>query len=358
MKRYILQVIISMTVFSAVATEKESISFSALGLQGDTPLNEENGKNLTVKLQQIIAYNNAGAKTSQSRLFVIYPEFVVTNSDIVNTGMRNIYVIRGELSLFSRNLTDDNTFSTVVLRLEGSGKSEQDCYRTMINSVKGSNPKVTGFIKESQQRVIEYYDRIMPQVLAKAQKQISSLEYEDALATLSIIPECVDEYMSVSELMSRTYMNMLDRDATLKINKAKLLVAKKEYLPAMDTLSTVDPLSNHYGEACSMIESATLGIQAAERAEAERRVKEMKMQREREDQIRRDNLELQKQKLSNDDKKDERVFELAKLSLAQKQAKEYADREAAKRIESVGVSNGSNGKISGFKQWFVDNFLK
>ena len=291
-KKLITLLFMALTAYPLSAAEKENISFKAMGLQNETPLNEDNQKRLTLKIEQAVAYNNAGANTAQSQLFVIYPEFVTTSSDVVNTGMRNIYVVRGELSLFSRNLMDDNTFATVVLPLEGSGKTEQDCYRVMINSIRGSNPQIARFISESQQRVIEYYERIMPQVLAKAERQMTALEYDDALVTLSIIPECVDGYYTVSELMSKAYAKILDRNADMAINEAKTLIVKKEYMQAIEVLSTIDPMSSKYDEAWQMIAEARTKIDAVEQAEAERRLQEIEAAKAQAEQEREQQMKI------------------------------------------------------------------
>lgn len=347
-----------LAAFAAVsvqATEKENISFRALGLQGETPLNADNQKRLTLKIEQAVAYNNAGANTAQSQLFVIWPEFVTTTSDVVNTGMRNVYVVRGELSLFSRNLMDDNTFATVVLPLEGSGKSEQNCYRVMINSIRGSNPQIARFIAESQQRVIEYYERIMPQVLAKAERQMTALEYDDALVTLSIIPECVDGYLTVSELMGKAYAKVLDRDADIKINNAKALVVKKSYIPAIDTLATIDPMCSRYDEAWQMIADIRTKIDEAEKAAAEERIREIEAAKaaakeEREAEMQKLAMEYEAQERDK-----ERAHELMKMAISGREAKEYADVQARLKIEQAMDDEKSGTE---FKTWFTNTFLK
>lgn len=347
--------LLAFTAMPMQATEKENISFKAMGLQSETPMNADNQKRLALKIEQAVAYNNAGANTAQSQLFVIYPEFVTTSSDVVNTGMRNIYVVRGELSLFSRNLMDDNTFATVVLPLEGSGKTEQDCYRVMINSIRGSNPQIARFITESQQRVIEYYERIMPQVLAKAEKQMSALAYDDALITLSIIPECVDGYYTVSELMSKAYVKILEHDADIKINNAKTLIAKKSYIPAIDTLATVDPMCSRYEEAWQMIANTRSKIDAAEKAEAERRMQEIEAARAEAREEREHQMQVLAMEYEAQERDKERAFELSKMVIAGQQAKAYADSRTQDKIQAAIDEESGEGE---FKTWFTNTFLK
>lgn len=354
-KKLITLLFMALTAYPLSAAEKENISFKAMGLQNETPLNEDNQKRLTLKIEQAVAYNNAGANTAQSQLFVIYPEFVTTSSDVVNTGMRNIYVVRGELSLFSRNLMDDNTFATVVLPLEGSGKTEQDCYRVMINSIRGSNPQIARFISESQQRVIEYYERIMPQVLAKAERQMTALEYDNALVTLSIIPECVDGYYTVSELMSKAYAKILDRNADMAINEAKTLIVKKEYMQAIEVLSTIDPMSSKYDEAWQMIAEARTKIDAVEQAEAERRLQEIEAAKAQAEQEREQQMKILQMEYEAQERDKERAYELTKIALSGQQAKEYADTQAQEKIQTA-VENNTDG--SDFKTWFTNTFLK
>lgn len=340
------------------------ISFSAMPINEGSPLDDANAQRLNVKIEQIIAYNNVGARTSMSQLFVIQPEFVVTSSDMVNTGMRNLYVVRGELTLFSRNLIDGNTFSTVVLSLEGSGKSEQDSYRVMINSVRNNNPQVVKFVKESAQRVEEYYERILPQVLTKANMLVSGLNFEEALAVLSVIPECVEGYTTVSELMTTTFIKMLDRDATLLMNQAKSHMAKKEYNEVIDVLGGVDPLSTHYKASWEMILNAVSKIEAAERQAAEEKIAALKAAQAREDSIRHDKMELEKLKLENQDKQHQREMELEKLNFENKDKQHQREIElekmkiTAERAKEFGDNKVSETAKEGFKEWFSKNFLK
>lgn len=253
MRRVLL--IISLLVASLVlyAQDSSGIGFSSW-MKGPYDLDEANQQRLQVKVDQIIARNGAGSTSALSQVFVIYPEFIITRTDEIRTGMKPITVVRGELSLFAVNVADMSNYGTVVVTLEGNGNNEQDAIRAMLNKVQVTSPQFARFIKNAQQNVVDYFVKQTPNLLAKAKSLADRKQYDEALVLLSMIPETVDDYPMIADQMVGVYMKMQDRLAETQIQQAKAKIALKEYKDAFDLLSQVDPSCKKSAEAFRLIQ--------------------------------------------------------------------------------------------------------
>ncbi len=236
------------------AQQKESIAFTAALKNEILELDETTALSVVKKIDQIITYNNAGAKAPISQLFVIYPEFTIINDDVIETGVQKTFVIRAELSLFAMSLVDGSTFGNIVMNIEGNGRSKQACLRQMINSVRYTDPKFSKFISDAQDNVVEYYKRLVPTLLKKAQTLVAQTKYEEAMAVLAFIPETINEYDIVSKLMEEIFIKEKDRQASVLISQARANFKLNDKEAAVAFLALIDPLSTHYAEAQKLID--------------------------------------------------------------------------------------------------------
>ncbi|MEF9985978.1 MAG: hypothetical protein RSC28_08545 [Bacteroidales bacterium] len=257
---------------SAQAAGSDGVSFSSWLKEPIEELNEQNTKALLLKIDQVIARNCKGAP-AQSALFAIYPQFTITKSDIVETGMKSVHVIRAEVSLFAVNRIDMGVYGSVSLQLQGNGNSQQNCIRSIINQIRVTNPTLSKFIIRAKEGIVEHYKAGLPTTLTKVNSLIQMKQYEDALALLAVIPECVDNYTIVAQKMVEVYITMIDNNAKKSISKAKSFMAVKDYEAALGVLLEIDPNSNLFGEAEEIVSDITSKIDDKEKAEIEQQLK-------------------------------------------------------------------------------------
>jgi len=264
MKKTITTIALFCICSALFAQSEQGVGFSSWLKNPINEFNETNTKNLQIKVDQIIARNGAGSTSALSMLFVIYPEIIITRSDVIESGLKPLYVVRGELSLFAVNKADLSNYGSVVLSIEGNGNNEQDAIRAMLNKVQPTNPVFTRFIRNAQAKVVEYFTAQTPAILAKAKSLADRHQYDDALVLLSMIPECMDNYPMIAEQMSQIYLNLQDKVATTAIQEAKSKIALRDYPLALDVLLHVDPTSKYSKEAFDLIEQVKQVIDTRE----------------------------------------------------------------------------------------------
>lgn len=177
------------------ASAQEEIHFVAgMPAQNGMPANAVNA--LKLKVEQIIARNNAGA-TSVHNAFVIQPELVLGETKKTEGLLRDVTLVTGEFSLTARNKYDGSVYGTVVIDVQGDATGSKDAaISSLISSIKVTDPAFVRFIRTTRKRIAEFYARNCPAILQKARGMIAAgvpAEAADYLAALPATAPCYEE---------------------------------------------------------------------------------------------------------------------------------------------------------------------
>lgn len=271
-----------------------NIGFSSWYKSPIDVLNEDNTKFLKVKIDQMIARNGAGATSAMSAVFVIYPEFIITSSDVMENGLMSMTIVRAELSLFVVNRADMSNYGSVILLLEGNGSNEQAAIRSMISSVQATNSQITRMIKSAREKIADYYVAQLPTILAKAKSLYDRNQYNEAIVLLSMIPEGIDGYPMIAEQISTIYMKMQDKSATSIIQNAKSKIALRKYEEALTILLDIDPTCSYSNQAFAMVEQIKQTIDTNEKADLDRQLKLYEERKEEKLRAKDNEMEIKK----------------------------------------------------------------
>ncbi|MBE6250500.1 MAG: hypothetical protein E7111_02475 [Bacteroidales bacterium] len=216
---FIYTVFICMLSINCFA-QSSRIGFSTWVRNISDCMDEANTRLLVSKVDQMIARNCAGVTTASCVMFSICPEVIISHENVVQTGARNVYVKKGELSLSVINRVDGSQFSAMSIALEGNGTTESQAMRAMLSRINIADTRFTHFIRGSQERIVAYYAETLPAFITKAEMYASRKQYEEAILVLSVIPETVDGYEKVASLMDKYHHNELDASAQERIETA------------------------------------------------------------------------------------------------------------------------------------------
>lgn len=261
--------LILLLISSTGFAQTPKIGFTTWIMNPSYCMDEANIKMLISKVDQIIARNNAGVTTASSVMFSICPEIILNHEGVVQTGVRNVYVKRGELLLSVVSRVDGSSFASLSIALEGSGTTESAAMRGIISQINIADTRFTHFIRGAQDRIMKYYTESLPSFLTRADMYASRQQYEEAVLVLSVIPETTEGYETVAARMTDYYQKEMNITAQRQVNQAKALNAKKDRYAAIDILAEVDPLSDKADEAIKMISQILTEIKAEEKSEAE-----------------------------------------------------------------------------------------
>jgi tetratricopeptide (TPR) repeat protein len=244
-----------LNVYAQTADDVGKIALSVVMPDNVEGLTVAQLSKLESKIRQIAT--KAGlAASGYNQTFVIYPQFAVYESKVVEGGMQNIMTVTVELSLFIKQVSNNLLFSSVSRQLKGSGKSEEIAITNVISQIPVSDEAFTSFIDDAKQKIIQYYEANCDEIVKKADNYIKMQQYEQALGLLMSIPEeisaCYDKILSKSIDTYKAYQKQVCSENLLK---AKTLVASMDYNEALNVLSEIDPSTDCFKEALTLVKS-------------------------------------------------------------------------------------------------------
>ena len=326
MKRLFLLNVLLLLIFGINAQEtiQSRIGFSYTPGNYPPEITENLARSLENKVNQIISRSCAGASIASSAAFAIRPEVVISSQDVVSTGMRGVYVSRGELTLYAVGLLDNNTYASVRIPVEGSASNNaQAALNQMILRVNISDVRIARFIQTAQQKIEEFFAKNTPILIQKADALAKKSQYDEAVAVLSLIPESVDSYTTVAARISEYYTAQIDLEATAQLHEVDVLLAQDKKTEALDILAEINPLSTLFLQAQAKINSVY-----QEAVEARKAVKEQQEMERNERLLQK--AQVEKERKEEEQRNFENQMKLEKMRL-----------EAAIRSSSMGESSSA-----------------
>ena len=151
------------------------------GLQGAAQRSLQN------RMMQVATMNGLGA-TQEAAQFVMVPMISIISQDVTPTAPPQVSLIL-ELSLYIVDVYSQNIFSQLTVELRGVDRSEEAAYNQAINNIRPRLGKYRGFIENSKQKIIEYYNSECDKIISTAQALAGQQEYGEALFLLMSVPD-------------------------------------------------------------------------------------------------------------------------------------------------------------------------
>jgi len=175
--------------------------------------------NLENKLTQIVTQNGLGG-TINSR-FIITANITVLTKDITPTAPpMQAYTL--EATLYIGDGFTGTLFASTSVTLKGVGETETKAYMNALKNLKTKSPEYQKFIEKGKEKIIAYYNDNCDFIMKDAQTQASSGNYDEALWTLSSIPNIVrDCYMKGQDIAQAVWQQKIDRDCKATLSTAQ-----------------------------------------------------------------------------------------------------------------------------------------
>jgi hypothetical protein len=220
---------------------------------------------LETKIIQIVT-NSGLAASGYNHNFVIYPKLAVYENNVVEGGMQNITVITGELSLYVKQVDNNLLFSSVGKSLKGSGKSKEMAITNAISQIPVEYKDFQLFFETGKQKIVKYYEENCNDIQKKADTYIKLQQYEQALGLLMSIPEEVSScYNSILDKATNVYKAYQKQKCSDQIQQAKTKSAAMNYIDALNILAEIDPSTDCFKDAQSLIKSIEGKVNAEEK---------------------------------------------------------------------------------------------
>jgi tetratricopeptide (TPR) repeat protein len=262
----LISIFVALFCFSAIQAQSVEdvgkIALSVVMPENVDGLNVSQISKLESKITQITT--KAGLSASgYNQNFVIYPRFAIYETNVVEGGMQNITVVTAELSLFIKQVNNNLLFSSVAKNLKGSGKTKEIAMTNAIAQIPVSDKAFAEFVAEGKQKIVAYYEQNCDDIVKKADAFSKMQQYEQALGLLMSVPEEVSScYNKILQKSVDTYKAYQKQHCTEQLQQARTLSAAMNYDEALGVLSEIDPSTECFAEAKTMLKSIENKISA------------------------------------------------------------------------------------------------
>lgn len=137
------------------------------------------------KIRQIVT--QAGYSSYGDNTFIISPNVIINDVSIAEGGMRNIYIISGELTLSIQDQDNGTVFTTTSLPFKGSAIKKDVAIKNAISNIDFHT--AADFFEIGKTKILSYYEDQENLIFARADSYVMNKEYDEAITCLMTIPE-------------------------------------------------------------------------------------------------------------------------------------------------------------------------
>lgn len=203
-----------------------------------------NKEYLQNKLTSLAA--NAGFTSYGMNAFIITPSIIINDVQIAEGGMKNVFVITGEIFLNIQEGDDGTVFSSTSFPFKGSGSSKSAAVKNGIQKISYGNLKP--FFDSARTNILNYYSAMQDKIFANADMLCQNREYDAAIACLLSIPEELFEpYKKAYAKACGVYRerdNYIAKQIALETKELndEVLVKARSLMAAHDAVGTLQAL--------------------------------------------------------------------------------------------------------------------
>lgn len=151
----------------------------------------------------------AGCSSFDNNLFFLSPNIVINNTDVAEGGMKNIYVVRGDLYLSIQDAISGTVFSSMSFPFKGSSTKKEVAIKNAILGIEYQ--KVESLFTEAKKKILAYYESKKNVIFTQSNTCIANGDYDGAIATLMLIPEELPDLYEKALLQAQKVYELRDK---------------------------------------------------------------------------------------------------------------------------------------------------
>lgn len=296
--KYLYLLMVCFGLYAALPLQAQTASDIGKFVLGiDLP---ENASEETVQLREILVnkLNNLAAQSGCTSFgytnFIVAPDIVVEDVKMAEGGMKNVYVVKGNMYVNITERNNNNVYSSIVYPFKGFATKKELAIKNAILDL--SLTKVQSLFDQAKTKIMEYYRSNKDMIFSKAATYANCGEYEQAITFLMSIPDEVSDVKQEALVMAEDIYQR-EMIATRKANAQRvaahndsILNIARSYAAMHNPQEALNVLGDYQTNGTSqdatykqLVAKAESQVSAAERAEYAQREREYKDQRRRED---------------------------------------------------------------------------
>lgn len=275
MKRFILIILLLSTTLFSFATK---LVIGVVVPESLEKIDNSACKMLHTRIQQLMTY--VGCSSMQRSGLVVYPVINVLNEELVEGGLKNIYITEIEVTLFIYHVDTKTHFGNYTYTIKGNGNTFSSASKNAFSKLSNRDVGFLEFMNVTRQKIYTFFENYLDELLNRAEAYNQMKQYEDALTLLYSYPEGIDGSAKVNNLMVEVFKSYQASNCSQMLQQAQSYIAKRDYEIALSVLSVVDATSPCSTESQKMIEEVKKKIDT-EILEAYKRAEETEKREER-----------------------------------------------------------------------------
>ena len=231
------------------------------------------------KLHQIISQGGFGGDAGNQR-FIITANIVTLSKDLPSTAPP-MTALTLDVNLYIGDGFEGTKFASTAVTVKGVGENETKAYINAFKNINIDDAKLQAFVNSGKSKIINYYNTKCDVILKKAQAMVSMGNPEEAIYTLTSVPEvcktCYDRSMAA---VGPIYKKQIEKDCQTKLAQARNLWAANQDLSganaASELLSQIDPQSACYTNVKAFVAQIAKRVKEIDNREWSFKLKEQK----------------------------------------------------------------------------------
>ena len=252
--KYILAVSLLLTSSNMHGIECE-VPICVIVDKGFANVTPEVASAMNTQLQRLATQSNLNIGWKNAR-FALTAKLDQVDRYIVDGAPAQIVNVFG-VTLYIADIYNQKMFTSTYTEIKGVGTNDTKAAFNAIRQLNKQNGKISTFMQNSKQQIINYYNGNLPTILKEAKVKASMKNYGEALAMIAVIPSCCNQYDEAMEEAQKIYVLYRDVYFQAELNKAKALWASN---PTVDNsksvagiLASIDPEAKCYNEAMTLL---------------------------------------------------------------------------------------------------------
>lgn len=194
----------------------------------------------------------AGCSSFDNKAFFISPNIVVNSVDMAEGGMKNVYIVKGELYLTIQDRNSGTVFSSRSFSFNGTATKRDLAVKNGILSIKYEN--VSSVFSEAKSKILSYYQSRKDLFFTRANTIAASGDYDGAIACLMMIPEDLTDLHEQALLKAQDFLEMKD-----EAERLQMIAETKNYNDSILTMANSYLAMHQAEEALGVLSSYAPG---------------------------------------------------------------------------------------------------
>ena len=194
-----------------------------------------------------------GISATEYSAIAMIPEISILSNERIEGGMQNLITLELSIQITIRNIITNNIFNSIQLSLKGNVYTVNEAQRAAITSINASSPEYATFLKETKDRIINYYKNNTSLLISKAKVFAAQQQYDEAIALLATYPEFLSDYIKVSATIKDIFKQGQTHYCSQLLQSARAAYANRDFEVASEIVSYIDASSSCAREAKDLL---------------------------------------------------------------------------------------------------------